>query len=545
MELSLIRLQDPPPVGSAAERRRRIRHKPHTPAYASFSQPSGGMVVDLSEVLDLHEDGFAVQTGNRLLVNQNVNLSLDLPETKALVPCSGCVVWADAAGRAGIRLSGLTDSSRRLVKEWLFINLMIASTRQMARLQPADRPRKSPVEPEAVVPSVVPSPVPDLTGMLAAIEAVRREVRALGDDLDGAFRLITERALSLTGGSGAALAFLSGDRMTCRAQAGEPAPHIGAAVDVKQGVSGECVRTGRMIKCDDTETDSRVERDLCRILGIGSILASPILSDFRVVGLIEVFSPSAHAFSEVHETALDRLVEIVPKAKADQPPLTSPKSELASAAMAEVDSSVHGIREALWEPEAETQEQLKGVPVRPLHLALLVLTAAIAALVLGYLLAPTIERWWLRKPNAAATPATVAAAAPAGPVTVVPNSPETLRALANQGNADAQWNLGVRYHTGDGVVQDDAQAVRWFLRAAEQGHVSAQATLGAYYWAGRGVPQDLSRAYFWSVLALAQGDDGSKSRLEGLASQMTRAQVAAARQDAEEWLRQHHAKTAK
>ena len=545
MELSLIRLQDTPAGGDVGERRRRIRHKPHTPAYASFSHSSSGMVVDLSEVLDLHEEGFAVQTSSRLQVNQSVNLSLDLPETKAIVHWSGQVVWSDSAGRAGIRLSLLPEPSRRLVTEWLFVNLMIACMNQAARRQQLGRQmERRPLDPLAAVDSPVPTPVPDLTGMLAAVEAVRREVRAVGDDLDAAFRLITERALSLTGAGGAALAFMSGDRMICRAQAGEPAPVVGAVVDAKQGVSGECVRSGRMIKCDDRETDSRVERDLCRILGIGSILAAPILADFRVVGLIEVFSPRAHAFTEVQEMALDRLVEIVPKAKVGAATRPVAKSEVALAPETAHDTSAHSIREALWEPEAEAQEPLRGVPVRPLHLVLLVLTAAVTALVMGYLLAPTIEKLLLRKPNAAATPATVSAAAPA---TAVPglNTPEALRILADQGDADAQWNLGVRYHTGDGFIQDDTQAVLWFLRAAEQGHVSAQATLGAYYWAGRGVPQDLTKAYFWSSLALAQGDDASKSRLEGLASQMTRAQVTTAQQEAEEWLRHHRASAVK
>jgi TPR repeat protein len=100
--------------------------------------------------------------------------------------------------------------------------------------------------------------------------------------------------------------------------------------------------------------------------------------------------------------------------------------------------------------------------------------------------------------------------------------------------------MGVRYHNGEDVPRDDVQAIQWFLRAAGRGHVPAQATLGAYYWAGRGVPQDLSKAYFWSALALAQGDENSKSRLEGLASQMTRAQVSAARQQAEVWLHSHN-----
>jgi hypothetical protein len=50
----------------------------------------------------------------------------------------------------------------------------------------------------------------------------------------------------------------------------------------------------------------------------------------------------------------------------------------------------------------------------------------------------------------------------------------------------------------------------------------------------------LSKAYFWSAIALAQGDKSSKSRLEGLASQMTHAQVSAARQQAEVWIRQRN-----
>jgi hypothetical protein len=49
----------------------------------------------------------------------------------------------------------------------------------------------------------------------------------------------------------------------------------------------------------------------------------------------------------------------------------------------------------------------------------------------------------------------------------------------------------------------------------------------------------LSKAYMWSMIAVAGGDDNSKSRLQGLASQMTRAQVSAARQQAEEWIHTH------
>jgi hypothetical protein len=111
--------------------------------------------------------------------------------------------------------------------------------------------------------------------------------------------------------------------------------------------------------------------------------------------------------------------------------------------------------------------------------------------------------------------------------------------LAEAGDTDAQWQMGVRYHDGQGVPQDDAQAVRWFQLAAEQGNVTAQGALGAYYWRGRGVPADFSKAYFWSAIAMAQGDEMSKSRVEGLSSQMTRAQISVARQQAEDWISAH------
>jgi len=164
--------------------------------------------------------------------------------------------------------------------------------------------------------------------------------------------------------------------------------------------------------------------------------------------------------------------------------------------------------------------------------------APILALVSGYLLAPKIEKLWQSKPSASSR-----AMATVGARTTSPQAkpPDDLRKLAEQGDAEAQWDMGYRYHNGQGVPQDDTQAVRWFQRAADQGHVNAQATLGAYYWAGRGVPKDLGQAYFWSAVALHQGDRDSESRLRGLALQMTRAQVAAAQQQVDDWLRQHRA----
>ncbi len=80
-----------------------------------------------------------------------------------------------------------------------------------------------------------------------------------------------------------------------------------------------------------------------------------------------------------------------------------------------------------------------------------------------------------------------------------------LRPLANQGNANAQNNLGRMYARGEGVPRDDAEAVRWFRKAAERGYAKAQYNLGTMYHKGEGVPQDHAEAVRWYRKAADQG----------------------------------------
>ena len=79
------------------------------------------------------------------------------------------------------------------------------------------------------------------------------------------------------------------------------------------------------------------------------------------------------------------------------------------------------------------------------------------------------------------------------------------RADAEQGDATAQYNLGVCYGDGVGVTQDYSQAAHWFRQAAEQGHAFAQHSLGNSYFRGYGVTKDLSQAVYWYRKAAEQG----------------------------------------
>ena len=94
------------------------------------------------------------------------------------------------------------------------------------------------------------------------------------------------------------------------------------------------------------------------------------------------------------------------------------------------------------------------------------------------------------------------------------------RLSAEQGFADAQYNLGMLYNKGIGVLQDYSEALRWYKLAAEQGFADAQNNLGAMYKNGWGVPQDYSEAIRLCILSAKQGNANSHSLIWGLCIKM-------------------------
>jgi GAF domain-containing protein len=132
-------------------------------------------------------------------------------------------------------------------------------------------------------------------------------------DLDAALQLLADRAQYITGSSGAAIALRRSGRndMLCRASAGANAPELGALLSTEFGLSGESVRTRQVLRCNDVERDTRVNREACRQLGIASVAVMPVVNDDEVLGVFELFSGKANAFGERDLTALKRLSEMV------------------------------------------------------------------------------------------------------------------------------------------------------------------------------------------------------------------------------------------
>ena len=81
------------------------------------------------------------------------------------------------------------------------------------------------------------------------------------------------------------------------------------------GISGECLRTGKVLRCDDAFKDFRADPEVCRRLGLRSIAAVPLRGAHGITGVLEAFSTHAYAFADEHMDALRRLAELAEQAR--------------------------------------------------------------------------------------------------------------------------------------------------------------------------------------------------------------------------------------
>jgi len=130
-------------------------------------------------------------------------------------------------------------------------------------------------------------------------------------ELDSALQLLVERAQYITGATGTALALPQGEEMVCRASAGSSAPAVGARLQVRSGLTGESIARRQLLRCDNAESDPRVNLETCRALGIASIVVLPLLRrSGEVRGLFELFSDHPYAFEERDLIALERMADL-------------------------------------------------------------------------------------------------------------------------------------------------------------------------------------------------------------------------------------------
>jgi N-acetylmuramoyl-L-alanine amidase len=150
---------------------------------------------------------------------------------------------------------------------------------------------------------------------LSAVMAAQHALAVSDFDLPHKLEYIADEARRITNASGVVIALADGDSIVCRARAGLVGPPVGAQLNPTRGISGECIRSGEVLHCEDTESDPRVDVEACRALGIRSILAVPLKRQDQVLGLLEVFSGWAGVFTDrdIRSTRLlgGQVIEVV------------------------------------------------------------------------------------------------------------------------------------------------------------------------------------------------------------------------------------------
>jgi GAF domain-containing protein len=517
------------------ERRKSARFRAQNPSFVGMNGNSTGVNLELHQIFDLSEEGMSFQNSTPLEVGEVLDFSVDLAKPETYFQSSGRVMWTDESGRTGVRFQKTSEDDADRLQQWIAANL----SPQTAAESPAEEgpaPIYSPAGfSSEIPPGESPSPFHTYVSGLLASEDVKQEVESLAFDMDSALQIVVQRALSLTRATGAAIALADGIEMVCRATSGPDAPPLGARLQVGSGFSGECIRTGQLLLCEDSETNELVDRESCRALDIRSIMAAPIRSSEGVIGLVEIFSPDAGAFTNGDKSVLQGMAEIVLDAVQRGVQNVEGASQ-AEASPQATDDLVRSLAEAhtrLAAPEAQPAVVPKRIARLPL---LLIVAAAIIVVLLAIWL--IVSGWREGGPDVRPRAFIKQSGELNRQASLESSTLEDLRGMAANGDPLAEFTLGLRYATGSDAPQDYSEAVRWFSAAAEQGHVMAQSTLGAYYWAGRGVPQDFHKAYFWALIAQSAGDEASRARVPFLVSRLNRNELISVQHQVEDWMKQ-------
>ncbi len=150
----------------------------------------------------------------------------------------------------------------------------------------------------------------ETTGRVSGVIATQEEIARARLDLNGTLRLIVRRAEELTGADGAVIELVEGNDVIYRSDSGSARSHTSGIPQFKTlgGLSALSVTTGKIIVCEDAETDPRVNPEACRGLNIKSLVAIPVFYQRKIVGVLKIFSPYPQAFGE-HEVETLQLLE--------------------------------------------------------------------------------------------------------------------------------------------------------------------------------------------------------------------------------------------
>jgi diguanylate cyclase (GGDEF)-like protein len=149
---------------------------------------------------------------------------------------------------------------------------------------------------------------------LLAIIATQNQVAAAGLDLDSTMSLVAEQARILTGAASAVVELVEGPLMVYRTGRGPATDHAELRLPVDRSLSGLCLRERRTLRCDDARNDPRMDAAIERPGALSMLcapLAEPSAHDQRAAGVLKVYDPRPHLFSDDDDATIELLAGVI------------------------------------------------------------------------------------------------------------------------------------------------------------------------------------------------------------------------------------------
>lgn len=249
-------------------------------------------------------------------------------------------------------------------------------------------PSGSPEPQPAALPTPENGGMPTKSRASGLITVLRSALDDQTHSAEALLQAIADTARVLTCASGVAIALPDHGEVVCRARSGDLAPELGSALNIESGISGECFRASEPLRCADAETDSRVDSEVCRLLGIRSIAVIPLRGGLETIGILEAFSGQADAFAGKQIALLETLGEIAEAAYGKQ-------SRQANAVIATDSASANSLLKridpplAAWDRGEQISLAVLEVPPPKAHHHYWILSGAVALLLLA-----SAVVWW-------------------------------------------------------------------------------------------------------------------------------------------------------
>lgn len=157
------------------------------------------------------------------------------------------------------------------------------------------------------------SPV-EVASRLSAVVELQQEILASVTDPQKVMDLVAAKTPDATGGAGSAISLIHGEDVVFRAVSGIAGGRIGYCIPIEGSLTGHAIRKREVMRCNNTELDTRVDGEAARDLGLRSVMVAPLFRKEEVIGALITFSPNAGAFDDLDAYTLQVLAGITSSA---------------------------------------------------------------------------------------------------------------------------------------------------------------------------------------------------------------------------------------